>query len=122
VTSDEPVTAPLRDRGLAGLTSPDWDVVDARHVRLRAERSNQGDGRVYTITIDATAAAGGTSSRTVSVLVLRQAVTSAPSSSRRVSVIDGLLCGRPAMPGPITTVECRRSLGKNFRSIFESSL
>jgi hypothetical protein len=43
--------------------------VDAHHVRLRAERSNQGDGRVYTIRIDATDAASGT--RTVSVRVPR---------------------------------------------------
>ena len=26
VTSDEPVTAPLLQQGLAGLTSPDWEV------------------------------------------------------------------------------------------------
>lgn len=71
VTSDEPVTAPPRDQGLAGLTSPDWEVVDAHHVRLRAERSIKGDGRLYTIRIDATDAAGGTSSRTVTVLVPR---------------------------------------------------
>ena len=71
VTSDEPVTAPPRDQGLAGLTSPDWEVVDAHHVRLRAERSIKGDGRVYTIKIDATDAAGGTSSKTVSVRVPR---------------------------------------------------
>jgi hypothetical protein len=37
----------------------------------RAERLNQGDGRVYTIWIDATDAAGGTASRTVSVRVPR---------------------------------------------------
>jgi hypothetical protein len=71
VTSDEPVTAPVRDQGLAGLTSPDWVVVDAHHVRLRAERSVKGDGRVYTIRIDAADAAGGTSSGTVSVRVPR---------------------------------------------------
>jgi len=50
--------APLRDQGLAGLTSPDWQIVDAHHVRLRAERSIRGDGRVYTIRITAADAAG----------------------------------------------------------------
>jgi uncharacterized protein len=69
VTSDEPVTG--RGQGLAGLTSPDWQVVDANHVRLRAERSAKGDGRVYTITITSTDAAGGASTRQATVTVPR---------------------------------------------------
>ena len=71
VTSDEPVTGPLLVQGLAGLTSPDWQVVDTHRVRLRAERSLSGDGRVYTITITATDAAGGQSTRQVTVTVPR---------------------------------------------------
>jgi hypothetical protein len=71
VTSDEPVVAPLRDQGLAGLTSPDWQVLDAHHVLLRAERSIKGDGRVYTIRIQATDAAGGTATRDLTVTVPR---------------------------------------------------
>ena len=59
VTSDEPVTGSILQQGLAGLTSPDWEVVDAHTVRLRAERSLRGDGRVYTIRITAVDAAGG---------------------------------------------------------------
>ena len=69
VTSDEPVTG--RGQGVAGLTSPDWQVLDAHHVLLRAERSARGDGRVYTITITATDEAGGTSTQQVSVVVPR---------------------------------------------------
>ena len=69
VTSDEPVTG--HGQGLAGLTTPDWHVIDAHHVRLRAERSPRGDGRVYTITITATDAAGGTSTAQVTVTVPR---------------------------------------------------
>jgi hypothetical protein len=72
VTSDEPVTAPLFVQGLAGLTSPDWQVVDNHLVRVRAERSVRGDGRVYTITITATDAAGGQSTEQVTVTVPRQ--------------------------------------------------
>jgi 6-phosphogluconolactonase (cycloisomerase 2 family) len=34
--------------------SPDWEVIDAHHLMLRAERSGDGDGRVYTITIKCT--------------------------------------------------------------------
>jgi hypothetical protein len=36
-----------------GNTEADWEIVDAHHVRLRAERSGLGDGRVYTIKIRA---------------------------------------------------------------------
>jgi predicted extracellular nuclease len=69
VTSDEPVTG--RGQGLAGLTFPDWQVIDANRVRLRAERSARGDGRVYTITIRATDVAGGASTAQVHVTVPR---------------------------------------------------
>jgi uncharacterized repeat protein (TIGR01451 family) len=71
VTSDEPVLAPVHDQGLAGLTSPDWRILDAHHVLLRAERSVKGDGRVYTIGIQATDAAGGTATQDVTVTVPR---------------------------------------------------
>jgi uncharacterized protein len=72
VTSDEPVTGPVLQQGLAGLTSPDWQVIDAHHVRLRAERSLSGDGRVYTILITATDAAGGAAAEQVTVTVPRR--------------------------------------------------
>jgi hypothetical protein len=71
VTSDEPVLAPLREQGLAGLTSPDWEIVDAHHVLLRAERSSMGDGRVYTIRILGRDAAGGTTAEELIVTVPR---------------------------------------------------
>ncbi|HJU53970.1 MAG TPA: alpha-amylase family glycosyl hydrolase, partial [Pyrinomonadaceae bacterium] len=45
VTSNEPVNG-----AGDGDTAPDWEIVDAHHVRLRAERSGSGTGRVYTIT------------------------------------------------------------------------
>jgi len=69
VTSDEPVTG--HGQGLAGLTSPDWQVIDANHVRLRAERSTRGDGRLYTITIRSTDRSGGASTAQVFVTVPR---------------------------------------------------
>ncbi len=63
VSSNEPVNG-TGD----GDTAPDWEVVDAHHVRLRAERSGAGNGRVYTITITCTDGRNSTS-RTVTVIV-----------------------------------------------------
>ncbi|WP_071885486.1 rhamnogalacturonan lyase family protein [Rufibacter tibetensis] len=64
VTSNEP------ENGLGdGDTGPDWEVVDAHNVKLRAERSATGKGRVYTITITATDVAGNVSTQTLTVTV-----------------------------------------------------
>lgn len=60
VSSNEPVN---------GKKGPDWQVVDAHHVKLRAERSGEGRGRIYTITITAVDGHGNSSSRSVPVLV-----------------------------------------------------
>ena len=64
VASNEPANG-LGD----GDTAPDWEVVDARHVRLRAERSGRGNGRIYTLTVTATDSSGASSSRTTTVSV-----------------------------------------------------
>ncbi len=52
-----------------GNTSPDWQVVDAHHVGLRAERSGSGSGRIYTLTLRCTDAAANQTVRTATVLV-----------------------------------------------------
>jgi len=54
-----------------GDTAPDWEVLDAHHVRLRAERSATGAGRVYTVTISCADDAGNTSNRALTVTVPR---------------------------------------------------
>jgi uncharacterized repeat protein (TIGR01451 family) len=82
VQSNEPING-LGD----GDTAPDWVVVDSHHVRLRAERSGTGTGRIYTITITSTDSAGNSSSKQVFVTVphSRRAVatTHAPLKSSR---------------------------------------
>jgi hypothetical protein len=64
VSSNEPISG-TGD----GDTAPDWEVVDAHHLRLRAERSGGGSGRVYTITLTCTDAAGHAVTKTTMVLV-----------------------------------------------------
>jgi Beta-1,4-xylanase len=55
-----------------GDTPVDWEVVDAKHVRLRAERSpHDPGGRIYTIVLTVTDSAGGSSSSSVNVVVPR---------------------------------------------------
>jgi len=66
VTSNEPVDG-IGD----GDMEPDWEIVDAHHVLLRAERSGTTSGRVYTITITGVDSSGNSSSATVTVEVPR---------------------------------------------------
>ncbi len=58
----------LNGRG-DGNTPEDWVYVDAHHVRLRAERSGLGDGRIYTMLIEAVDEAGNKVYATVTVSV-----------------------------------------------------
>jgi hypothetical protein len=64
VASNEPVNG-TGD----GDAAPDWQVVNANLVRLRAERAGTGSGRIYTITIGCTDAAGNTATKNVTVAV-----------------------------------------------------
>lgn len=74
VSSNEPLDG-LGD----GDTSPDWEVIDAHHVRLRVERSGTGTGRIYTITVTCTDPAGNTVVRTVTVKVPKSLGKGGPS-------------------------------------------
>ena len=54
-----------------GNTAVDWAVIDAHRVQLRSERSGIGSGRIYTISIACTDAAGNTSGAAAMVRVAR---------------------------------------------------
>ncbi len=54
-----------------GNTAHDWVIVDGHHVQLRAERSGNGTGRIYTLTVTCQDAAANGSSREGRVLVPR---------------------------------------------------
>nr|WP_294904211.1 CHRD domain-containing protein [uncultured Lacibacter sp.] len=64
VTSNEDVNA-----AGDGNTGADWEVVNNQWVKLRAERSGTGTGRIYTILIRCTDAAGNTAVATTTVKV-----------------------------------------------------
>lgn len=64
VTSSEPANG-----SGDGDTAPDWEIVDAHHVRLRAERAGSGPGRIYTIHITCTDTHGHSTSSAVTVTV-----------------------------------------------------
>ena len=66
VTSNEPING-LGD----GDRTPDWQIIDAHHVRLRAERSGTGAGRIYTITITCRDGAGNQTVKQTQVKVPR---------------------------------------------------
>ncbi|MEO7263590.1 MAG: CHRD domain-containing protein [Ferruginibacter sp.] len=64
VSSNEPVNG-LGDGDMA----PDWLITDNHHIKLRAERSGNGTGRIYTITTTCTDLVGNSSSSSTTVTV-----------------------------------------------------
>lgn len=64
VTSNEAADA----KG-SGKSAPEWQITGDHTLKLRAERSGKGSGRIYTITIQAKDASGNTASKTVTVTV-----------------------------------------------------
>jgi hypothetical protein len=63
VSSSELVT------GNGDTTTPDWEITGPLTVNLRAERADEGPGRVYTITVRCTDAAGNSSEKSATVSV-----------------------------------------------------
>ena len=75
VSSNEPVHA-----SGSGKTEPDWIIVDDHLVQLRAERVGGGGGRVYTITLACTDAAGNVTTATTQVVVDEPIIPTKPST------------------------------------------
>ena len=71
VTSDEPVTGPLLQQGLSGLTSPDWVGGERHIVQLRAERRCAAMAGSTPSACMATDAAGESSTAQITVTVPR---------------------------------------------------
>lgn len=64
VSSNEPASG-----ASAAKPSPDWEIVDPHHVRLRADRSDKIKDRIYTITITCADSSGNSAERIVTVRV-----------------------------------------------------
>jgi len=52
--------------------SPDWVITGDLTLQVRAERSPKGNGRVYTVTVRCTDAAGNASTSLVTITVPRK--------------------------------------------------
>jgi hypothetical protein len=64
VTSDEP------ENGTGdGDVAPDWEILNDHHIKLRAERAGNGDGRVYTVNVTCTDQYGNSASANKTVIV-----------------------------------------------------
>jgi uncharacterized repeat protein (TIGR01451 family) len=85
ITSNEPV-----DGTGDGDTSPDWEFVDEHHVRLRAESAGGSIGRIYTITVTCTDAAGNSSTKTIEVHVGHNIITPKSGTAFKVNTAVAL--------------------------------
>ncbi|WP_242120696.1 T9SS type A sorting domain-containing protein [Aestuariivivens sediminicola] len=71
-TTSEITSVDVVDDGIGGgvsTTSPDWEIVDAYNVRLRAEKPFNGNGRSYFVTVECTDASGNKSQKIVEIKV-----------------------------------------------------
>jgi hypothetical protein len=80
ITSNQPI-----DGTGDGDTSPDWEFVDDHHVRLRAESAGGSEGRIYTITVTCTDAAGNVATKTVEVHVGHNILTPTSGTAFKIN-------------------------------------
>lgn len=79
VSSSEAVSG-----GSDGDQAPDWEVVDAHHVRLRAEKANNGQARYYTIKITVTDSCNAPVIDSVTVVVAHNITAPVTGNSFRI--------------------------------------
>ena len=96
VTSNESVNGPGNNN------SPDWVIVNNQHIRLRAERNGNGDGRIYTITVTCRDAAGNSTSRMTTVSV-PHSMSSARASNEFEQLVGDKALSMVIMPNPTTS-------------------
>jgi hypothetical protein len=80
VSSNEAANNDLGD----GNTEVDWEVVNAKLVRLRAERSGAGEGRVYTITVTCNDGNGNVTIKTTQVRIAHNITAPVAGSSVKI--------------------------------------
>ena len=80
ITSNEPING-TGD----GDTAPDWEFVDEHHVRLRAESAGGSVGRIYTITVTCTDAAGNSTTKTIEVHVGHNILTPTSGTAFKIN-------------------------------------
>jgi hypothetical protein len=85
VTSNEP-----QNGGGKNNVSPDWQIIGADKVLLRAERNGNGNGRIYTITVTCTDAVGSSTSKTVQVKVPHDQGKAEITQSERNEILDDI--------------------------------
>jgi HYR domain-containing protein len=80
VTSSEPING-TGD----GDTAPDWELIDAHHVKLRAERAKTGTNRVYTITIICSDSSTNRTTNAVQVVVAHDITAPASGAAFKIN-------------------------------------
>jgi len=65
----EAITTQLSITSNEAITSADWKIIDNHHIQLKAERSGNGSGRIYIITLTATDQSGNKNTKSTTVLV-----------------------------------------------------
>jgi hypothetical protein len=100
-----------------GNTSPDWEIINNNLVKLRAERSGNGTGRIYTIRVTATDAAGNQTSATTEVRVPHGAAGTAASEMAVMENSQPVGHWVKLLPNPTTTSFTLRLLGTGSQQV-----
>jgi len=93
VSSSDPING-----GSDGDQSPDWEIVDAHHVKLRAEKANNGQARYYTINIHVTDGCNAAIDTAITVIVAHNITspqTGHPYKIGSIVTLNGVFWDKP---------------------------